>query len=314
MTSQDLSRRRFFGRVATAAAITVAPGWPSSAVSAESEKGKPTEFQIACMTLPYSAYPLKRALEGIADAGFRYVAWGTSHNEGEKGRVPVLPADAPPAQAEALAKRCRAMGLTPIMMFSGVSVEAEDTVETHRKRVAQAAAAGIPQILSMGNTKPGRRDLWLKNLGAIGPIARAAGVTVVVKQHGGETATGEATAGILREVGDEGIRISYDAGNVLDYMNIDPIPDVLTCASEIRSFCIKDHRNFPKDEDCSPGFGEIDHYRLLSPFVSTGLEMPLAFENISIPLLPAPATPEEIDHRARRAREYVEAVVKGLQL
>ena len=37
------------------------------------------------------------------------------------------------------------------------------------------------------------------------------------------------------------------------------------CAAEVRSFCIKDHRNFPQDEDCGPGFGEIDHYKLLQP-------------------------------------------------
>ena len=44
----------------------------------------------------------------------------------------------------------------------------------------------------------------------------------------------------------------------------DPIPDVRTCAAEVRSFCVKDHRNWPRDEDCGPGFGEIDHYKLLS--------------------------------------------------
>ncbi len=88
-------------------------------------------------------------------------------------------------------------------------------------------------------------------------------MTIVVKQHGGETGTGAACAEIIREVGDEGIKVNYDAGNVMDYLDVDPIPDLRTCAEEVRSFCIKDHRNFPKDEDCGPGFGEIDHYRLL---------------------------------------------------
>jgi len=55
------------------------------------------------------------------------------------------------------------------------------------------------------------------------------------------------------------IKVNYDAGNVLDYLDKDPIPDIKKCADEVRSFCIKDHRNWPKDED--RGFGEIDHYR-----------------------------------------------------
>src|SRR6185369_14387463 len=44
-------------------------------------RGKPTRFQIACMTLPYSQYPLARALSGIKSAGYEHVAWGTAHKE-----------------------------------------------------------------------------------------------------------------------------------------------------------------------------------------------------------------------------------------
>ncbi len=60
-------------------------------------RAKPTRFQIACMTLPYSRFPLQRALTGIKAAGYSYVAWGTTHQEGDTERVPVLAADAPPA-------------------------------------------------------------------------------------------------------------------------------------------------------------------------------------------------------------------------
>ena len=74
----------------------------------------------------------------------------------------------------------------------------------------------------------------------------------------------------------------------MDYLDVDPIPDIRACADEVRSFCIKDHRNFPKDQDCGPGFGEIDHYRLLHPVAFTGRDMPLCCENISAPLLAAP--------------------------
>ena len=52
---------------------------------------------------------------------------------------------------------------------------------------------------------------------------------------------------------------------------------------------------------------------LLAPVAFTGLDMPLAFENISEPLVPRPETPEGVDDLARRAREYVETVVRGLQ-
>jgi len=45
----------------------------------------------------------------------------------------------------------------------------------------------------------------------------------------------------------------------------------------------------------------------------TGLTLPLVCENIFAPLVPRPAAPEDVDSLARRAREYLEVVVRGLQ-
>jgi sugar phosphate isomerase/epimerase len=274
---------------------------------------KPTEFQIACMTLPYSRFSLQRALTGIKSAGYQYVAWGTTHQESGTERTPVLAVDAPPNQAKELAGKCRDLGLEPLMMFSGVYPEAPEAVEILKSRVRQAAAGGVPQVLTFGHTKGGNRKLWVERFKQLGPIAREHGVTIVVKQHGGETGTGAACAEIVREVNDEAIKVNYDAGNVMDYLDVDPIPDIRTCAAEVRSFCIKDHRNFPRDEDCGPGFGVIDHYQLLEPVAFTGRAMPLCCENISAPVIPAPTAPEGIDALARRAREFLEVVAHGLQ-
>ena len=272
-----------------------------------------TEFQIACMTLPYSQFPLQRALTGIQSAGYRFVAWGTTHKEDGGKPVPVLAPDAPPERAKELATRCRDLGLEPLMMFSTIYPEAANALEILTHRLKQASAARVPQVLTFGHTQGGNRELWVKRLKQLGPIARDLGVLLVVKQHGGETGTGAACAAITREVNDAGVKVNYDAGNVMDYLDLDPIPDIKLCAGEVRSFCIKDHRNFPKDEDCGPGFGEIDHYKLLAPVAFTGLKMPLCCENIFAPLLPRPKEPAGVDALARRAREFLEVVIAGIQ-
>ena len=270
-----------------------------------------SDFQIACMTLPYSRFPLARALDGIKAAGYKFVAWGTSHKEDGKD-VPVIASDASPQTAKELGKRCRDMGLEPVMMFSGVYPEAKDGFEVHKQRLLQAGAAGVPHVLTFGHTKGGNKELWIERFKKLAPIAQDQNVLLVVKQHGGETGTGEACAAITREVNHPHIKVNYDAGNVLDYLDKDPIPDIKLCAGEVRSFCIKDHRNWPKDEDCGPGFGEIDHYKLLHPVAFTGLKMPLACENIFAPLVPRPEKPEGIDALAKRAREFLETVIAGL--
>lgn len=273
----------------------------------------PTKFQHACMTLPYAAFPLERALKGIAAAGYKYVAWGTTHMESSGNRRPVIGPDASAADAKALATRCRNLGLEPVMMFSEIYVAAPDSVKVHTRRVEQAAAAGMPFVLTFGSTKTGEYDMWIKNLKQLGPIARNAGVMIVIKQHGGNTATGKDCQKIVSEVNDPGVKICYDAGNVLDYESTDPLPDIKTCLADIRGFCIKDHRDFPKDEDCGPGYGEIDHYKLFANVMNTGLTMPLAYENIFEPLIARPTNPDRIDVLARRSREYMESVLAGLQ-
>jgi len=312
MNASTLNRRRFLKLGAGGFSLLIFNSLSGAEAPPNAERKK-TQFQLACMTLPYSEFPLTRALSGIQSAGFKYVTWGTTHKDPGGKSTPVIAADAAPEKAEELGKRCRELGLEPLMMFSGIYPEAKDAIDIFTNRIRQAAAAGIGQLLTFGHTDGSNRSVWIDRFKTLGPIAREHGVIIVLKQHGGNTGTGAACAEIVREVADEGIKVNYDAGNVMDYLKIDPIKDIQTCASEIRSFCIKDHRHFPTDQDCGPGFGEIDHYKLLHPVGFTGLKMPLSFENIFAPAVPRPADPAGVDALARRAREFVEIVIQGLQ-
>jgi sugar phosphate isomerase/epimerase len=255
-------------------------------------------------------------MTGMRAAGYRYVAWATTHKEADGKPTPVIPPDAPPERAKELGRRCRDLGLEPLMMFSGIYPDAADHLAVLKNRILQAAAAGVPQVLTFGNTRGGDRKRWVEHFKALGPVARDHGVLVVLKPHGGLTANGAKTLEIVRDVADDGVKVNYDAGNVMDYLHLEApavLADMEKCAGEVRSFCIKDHRMFPKDQDCGPGLGEIDHYRLLAPVAFTGRPMPLCCENISAPVLPRPSDPAGIDALARRAREFLEVVIQGLQ-
>lgn len=316
----DLQRRAFLKLSAAGAASALLPTGATAAPAARGGDDpkaprKPTAFQVACMTLPYSPFPLERALTGLRGAGYRFVAWGTSHRQDGKN-VPVLAQDAPVAAARDLATRCRDRGLEPVMMFSTIYPEAKNGFDVLRHRLLQAGAAKVPQVLTFGHTKGGNAKLWVERLSKLAPIARDNGVLLVVKQHGGETGTGEACARITREVKHDHIKVNYDAGNVMDYLEgkVNPLRDLEACRDEVRSFCIKDHRFFPPPhQDCGPGLGEIDHYRLLHPVAFTGLTIPLCCENIFAPRVPRPTTPEGVDALARRAREFLELVIQAIQ-
>jgi sugar phosphate isomerase/epimerase len=293
-----MGRREFLGAMAAA---------PAAAAAVE---GSFTEFQIACMTLPYAAFTVERAIEGIARAGYKYMAFGSRH-QGED----TIGVDTPVGRVRDLTKRARDLGTEPVMMFGVYYIEQPAAVETYKRRIEQAAAGRIPYILAFGNPSDPPTDygIWIRHLQEIGPLARAAGVTVVIKQHGGNTDTGRQCARIVAEVADQGVRMFYDGGNTWFYPNIDPIVDLPSCAQYIRGVVIKDYRAIPQRTTCGPGFGQIDHYQLLAPVARTGLKMPLACETIWEPYTPHPDTPEKVDALARRAREYLETVVAGLR-
>ncbi len=313
MQASTINRRMFLHGSLLAAGAWAVPGATARGQDA-TDDAQPTTFQLACMTLPYSQFPLQRALNGIKSAGYKYVAWGTSHREqpGDKKRTPVMAHDAAPKSARELGKRCRDLGLDPVMMFSTIYPEHNDALSIFTSRIKQAQAAGIEQVLTFGHTRGGNRKLWVERFKKLGPVAADHNVMVVIKQHGGDTGTGEACMKIAMDVDHPNVKVNFDAGNVMDYLNLDPIPDINKCAKWVRSFCIKDHRNWPRDQDCGPGYGEIDHYRLLEPVAKTGLTIPLCFENIFKPVVPRPTKPEGVDWLARRARDYIQTVAEGL--
>lgn len=284
----------------------------AAAAAAQQGPGVPTTFQAACMTLPYAAFPFERALSGIRGAGYRYVAWGTTHTGSSGRRTPVIDVNAPAKEAARVARQCRDEGLEPVMMFSGVNFEEAGATDAYRRRIDQANAAGIGHIIVFGKTSAGDYSAVIRNLQQAAKHAEGTTAVLALKQHGGNTATGEDCSRIIAEAGHAAVRMCYDAGNVLDYENHDPITDIRKCWRDIRSFALKDHRNFPKDEDCGIGFGEIDHYKLFAPVMRTGLTIPIAAENIAEPLSPRPEKPEGVDRLARRSREHLEAVLTGL--
>jgi sugar phosphate isomerase/epimerase len=194
-------------------------------------------------------------------------------------------------------------------------VEHPDAVEIHKRRIEQAAAAQIPFILTFGSPRgqPAEYPTWVRHLKEIGPAARAAGVTVAIKQHGGVTSTGQNCARIVSEVADEGVKMFYDAGNTHGYADTEAVADIQTCWQHVRGFAIKDFRGSPQRLVCGPGLGEVDHYKLLLPVARTGLKMPLACETIAEPFVARATLPEQVDAQARRAREYLEIVTQGLR-
>jgi sugar phosphate isomerase/epimerase len=184
-----------------------------------------------------------------------------------------------------------------------------------RIRIDQAQEAGIPNLLTFGAPKSTaeHRGAYLRTLREVADYARQANVAIAVKQHGGLTANGVLTAAVVREVNHPSVVLFYDAGNTWWYDNTDANTDFAKCASMARGFAIKDFRAFGgRRATCGAGFGQTDHYAMLGALVNNGGRIPLCCENIAEPFGARQDSPEAVESLARRSREFLDTVVRGV--
>jgi sugar phosphate isomerase/epimerase len=267
------------------------------------------------MTIPFQTFPFERGVKGVAAAGYRYLAWGPNQADTSGKRLETIALDAGTGRARELLKISKDAGLETVLMFAAFYPENPGAVDAYKKRIDQAQAAGIPNLLSFGSPKSTaeHRAPFVQTLRAIADHARQAKVNIAVKQHGGVTATGELTASVVKEVNHPNVVVFYDAGNVWGYNNVDANVDFEKCAPMTRGFAIKDVRSYGgKRSACGPGFGQTDHYKMLGSVARNGGKISLSCETVWEPLVPRPETPEQVEALARRAREFLDSVVRGV--
>ncbi|MDQ3700984.1 MAG: sugar phosphate isomerase/epimerase [Chloroflexota bacterium] len=246
--------------------------------------------ELGAHTLPYRAYPLERALAGVAGAGYRYVGIWNDH-----AGAPLVPPAASDAQILELRRQIEAAGLQPRMAFR-FPAEDPDPTAVMRRSVHVCGALGIPYLLSSGPSpysgrgfEARKRDMlfrreaeaYFATLREVAPLAQRAGITIVVKPHMGVTGTGADLADIVELIDHPGLRVCYDAGNIAYYEGLTPEEDVKDCARYVRAVCIKDHRGGRANADFpTPGEGDVDHAAIFRTLLDAGFSGPALVERI----------------------------------
>jgi sugar phosphate isomerase/epimerase len=303
----EATRRQFLTQTAGLAAMTAGAAKP---------------YQLACQTLPYRSQPLRRALEGIRKAGYRYVMLHYAH-QGQPAFSPTL---GPGARAE-LRRLLKEEGLEPSMSFAGLMTELRkpDGLDTYMKELDLAADFGIRTVVGVGpwyyakfpNVPKRARD-WEQECAEYYALleravkhAETVGVTITLKPHTGITATAKACLEVVKRIVSERLKICWDAGNVSFYEGIHPDPDLPDLAPHVKAVCIKDHlggraeANFPV-----PGTGQIDHDLMFRILFGAGFRGPLAVERVDGKEDAAKMAPEVIDERIAAARRFLEPLLE----
>ncbi|MGD7708250.1 sugar phosphate isomerase/epimerase family protein [Microlunatus sp. Y2014] len=243
---------------------------------------------VVALTLPYTHLDLDRALDGVAAAGFTAIGVGWPHQG-------VDPLGRGSGGSPGLVRRIADRGLQATVVGLGPAGDAS-RVDHLRRTIDAAHDLGAP-VVQLPGVNSYRRfpdepidpaelrpeyQRYVAELAGLADDAAAAGVTLTLKPHTGNTGTGPLLAGVIAEIDHPAVRAAYDPGNVSFYEGLDPVTDIEPVLGVVASLVAKDHRggrahaDFPR-----PGEGDVDFPQLFARLRSTGFDGVVVVERVA---------------------------------
>jgi sugar phosphate isomerase/epimerase len=238
---------------------------------------------VGCFNRPWNQYTLEDSLRGIADAGFKYFGLLTQH------RTTLVSADSTPDEMDALRQKIESYGLTPLITIASpkMDVSVDEAVELMRRQFHAAARLGCKYVITGGTSKEAEYEKWFDIMRKAAPAAGAAGVQIVLKPHGGISATAKELALCCERIDSPHFAIWYDPGNIVYYNNQSPEDDVRELvaaipAHRITGVCVKDCAGGLHGEVMiTPTTGVVDFRRVFSTLFEAGVQGPFVVECLS---------------------------------
>jgi sugar phosphate isomerase/epimerase len=237
-------------------------------------EAKHVEIKLGCMTRPYGQYPVERALEGIARAGFRYTAFLGHHPNGGAYNL-----DTPMAETQALKRKMESFGLKPVTAWAGNPLQYG--IDGMRRHVAIAHQLGLEYLILSSpyvgkNTAQSAEELkndFLSIIEAVLGDCEAARLRLDAKPHMGPYGTGPGLLELVTTLNHPCFGVSYDPGNVHFYEGLVPEEDLVPVATRVTSLCVKDHQG-PERHNCfpTPGDGDVQWPRIFQLLVQGGFK------------------------------------------
>jgi sugar phosphate isomerase/epimerase len=289
------SRRTFFAATA-ATAVAATCGWSAG--------GEPPAYQIGCYTRPWDQNEYRVALDGIAEAGYKYAGIMTAKG---KTWVMITP-QTPVEEAAAIGEEVKKRGLRTISLYADFSVarSLEEGIGQLRRNIDNCAACGSPNLLLGGTGDPRLYDNYFKAVAECCDYAVSKKVAMSVKPHGGQNATGPQCRKAIEKVGHKNFGLWYDPGNIFYYSDgkLDPVDDSRTVDGLVMGMSVKDFLP-PKEVAVTPGTGKVDFKTVFANLKRGGfVRGPLVVECL------ARGTVAQITAEAVKARKFLEELTK----
>jgi sugar phosphate isomerase/epimerase len=260
---------------------------------------------LAGHTNTYHSYSHDEALQGIAEAGFKYVelsavpGW-TEHVD--------LDGD-----NDELRRQLDGYGLDPVSLSAHSDLTTADGLEHGLKAVRWAGELGIPIVnTAVGGHQSADENeaAFLGNINALADEAEAAGVALGLEIHGDIMASGAVTLPLLEKIGRDSVKINYDTANVVYYSGDSAVEDIPKVVNEIVHVHLKDTTGGKGVWDFGAlGSGVVDFAAVLELLREAGYDGPYSVE-LEFSGEPWPPL-AEVNEAMRRSYEHLRSL--GLQ-
>lgn len=299
MKTPSCSRREFLRATAVTSLAALAEPLSSFAASEPA-------YQLGCYTRPWDQFDYRVALDGIAEAGFKYAGVMTA-----KGKSwVIITVDSTPEEVAAIATEVKQRGLQTLSIYGGdfpVAKSVAAGIAGLSKLIDHSAVCACPNLLLGGTTDEKLVEPYYKVVAECCDYAASKGVGLSVKPHGGQNATGSQCRKLIEQVGHKNFRLWYDPGNIYYYSDgqLDPMTDSATVTGLVVGMSIKDFKP-PKEVLVTPGTGQVNFTKVFANLKQGGFTRgPLVVE-----CLARSDTPAKITAEAKQARRFVEELVR----
>ena len=220
-------------------------------------------WQIGCYTRPWDRYDYRVALDGVAEAGFKYVGILTHKGKTWVIVTPQMTA----AEAAQIGQEVRSRGLEAISVYGDFSVaeSLEKGVQDLRRLVEHCVECGSPNLLLGGTGNEKLVDPYYRAIARCCDFAAEKGVGLSIKPHGGQNATGPQCRKLIERVHHKNFGLWYDPGNIFYYSDgqRDPVDDAATVDGVVVGMSVKDFQP-PKEVLVTPGPGRVNFKAVLA--------------------------------------------------
>jgi len=255
---------------------------------------------------PWHQWDYKTALDGVVEAGFRYVGLMRT----KEGLI--VHTNASQKKVREVANAVKERDLKMISLYGGqfgADHSLEEGISGLKRLIDYCELLDCPNLLLGGTSKQDVSNDYYQAVQENCSYAAEKGVVITIKPHGGLNATGEQLKRIVKRVNHEHFRVTYDPGNILHYSKgaADPVGETRPLAGLVHSMCVKDYEP-DKSVNVTPGNGLVDFKKVLASLRKGGFTQgPLILETVAPAKTPTQATAE-----AKKALAFMKEFVRAI--